>query len=171
MKIKNYFLKIIYEIYNFFPYSNSKLNLGQYKIRYYVAKELCLECSYPVTIGKSLKINWGRVKIGQSSGLGNYSKIEGATIGKNVMMGEYCRIYSRNHKYKNKDLLIQEQGYTLENIVIINDDVWIGDNVTILPGVEIGEGVVIGTGSVVTKNLSPYKVYAGNPVREVAIRK
>lgn len=47
--------------------------------------------------------------------------------------------------------------------VIIGNDVWIGANATILSGVRVGDGAVIGTGSVVTKDIPPYGVFAGNP--------
>jgi galactoside O-acetyltransferase len=47
--------------------------------------------------------------------------------------------------------------------IIISDKVWIGFNVIILKGVTIGEGAVIGAGSVVTKNVDPFTLVAGNP--------
>jgi acetyltransferase-like isoleucine patch superfamily enzyme len=49
--------------------------------------------------------------------------------------------------------------------VTIQNRVWIGWGVTILRGVTIGEGAVIGANSVVTKDVSPYTVVAGNPAR------
>lgn len=51
--------------------------------------------------------------------------------------------------------------------VRIRDKVWIGARVCILKGVEIGEGAVVGTGSVVTKDVAPWTVVAGNPARVV----
>ncbi|WP_290378876.1 DapH/DapD/GlmU-related protein, partial [Paramuribaculum intestinale] len=47
--------------------------------------------------------------------------------------------------------------------VTIGDNVWIGGCVTILPGVTVGHGAVIGAGSVVTKDVAPHTVVAGNP--------
>ncbi len=41
----------------------------------------------------------------------------------------------------------------------------IGSNVTVLPGVTIGEGALVGAGSVVTHDVAPYSVVAGNPAR------
>ncbi len=47
--------------------------------------------------------------------------------------------------------------------VIIGDNVWIGMNAVILKGVTIGDNSVVAAGSVVTKNIEPNTVVAGNP--------
>lgn len=54
--------------------------------------------------------------------------------------------------------------------VIIGDRVWIAYRAIILPGVTIGEGAVVGAGSVVTKNVEPYTIVAGNPARLIKER-
>ena len=41
----------------------------------------------------------------------------------------------------------------------------IGSSVTILCGVTIGEGAIVGAGSVVTKDVAPYTIVAGNPAK------
>ena len=53
---------------------------------------------------------------------------------------------------------------------IIGNDVWIGNSVTIMPGVKIGDGAVIGTGSIVTKDVEPYAIVAGNPAKLIRRR-
>jgi len=52
----------------------------------------------------------------------------------------------------------------------IENDVWIGYGAIILSGVRIGNGAVIGAGSVVTKDVAPYSVTAGNPAKHVRWR-
>jgi acetyltransferase-like isoleucine patch superfamily enzyme len=52
----------------------------------------------------------------------------------------------------------------------IGNDVFIGANVTILDGIEIGDGAVIGAGSVVSKNIPPYSVAVGSPIRIIKKR-
>jgi len=49
--------------------------------------------------------------------------------------------------------------------VVIQDKVWIGLHVIILSGIQIGEGAIVGAGSVVTKDVPPWTIVAGNPAR------
>lgn len=51
--------------------------------------------------------------------------------------------------------------------VVIEDDVFVGARSIVLPGVRIGKGSVIGAGSVVTRNVPPLSVCAGNPARVI----
>jgi acetyltransferase-like isoleucine patch superfamily enzyme len=54
--------------------------------------------------------------------------------------------------------------------VIIGNDVWIGAEALIMSGVKVGDGAVIGARAVVTKNVPPYAIVAGNPARLVRFR-
>lgn len=54
--------------------------------------------------------------------------------------------------------------------VIIGNDVWIGKGVTILSGVTVSDGAVLAANSVVTKDVGPYEVWAGNPSRLIKKR-
>ncbi|MBR5156069.1 MAG: acyltransferase [Clostridia bacterium] len=58
-------------------------------------------------------------------------------------------------------------GYTKIGLVDIKDNVFVGANATILAGVTIGENSVVGAGSVVTKDVPPNTVVAGNPAKVV----
>ena len=53
---------------------------------------------------------------------------------------------------------------------VIGPDVWIGDDALILPGVTIGAGAIVAARSVVTKDVPPYGIVAGNPARLVRRR-
>lgn len=52
----------------------------------------------------------------------------------------------------------------------IGDDVWVGYGAIILSGVTIGKGSIIAAGSVVTKDVEPYAIVAGNPARFIKYR-
>ena len=112
-----------------------------------------------------------RVKIGDYSGVGQKCVIQSnVSIGKHVMMGPEVLIYTQNHDFARTDIEMDKQGFRKEKPVIIDDDVWIGARAIILPGVRIGTGSIIGAGSVVTHNVPPYSVAAGNPAKVVKTR-
>jgi phosphonate metabolism protein (transferase hexapeptide repeat family) len=54
--------------------------------------------------------------------------------------------------------------------VVIGNDVWIGHGAIVLPGRIIGDGAVIAAGSIVTKDVTPYTIVAGNPARPIRQR-
>lgn len=54
--------------------------------------------------------------------------------------------------------------------VLIGNDVWIGRGATILSGVNVGDGAVIGARAVVTNNVEPYSIVAGNPAKHIRYR-
>lgn len=90
-------------------------------------------------------------------------------IGDHVMVGPNTVINSGSHKYKNKSVLIRDQGHEIAPI-FIGDDVWLGANVYISPGVTIGAGAVVGANSAVTRDVDPYSVVAGAPARPIGAR-
>ncbi|WP_234822902.1 CatB-related O-acetyltransferase [Ensifer adhaerens] len=52
----------------------------------------------------------------------------------------------------------------------IGHDVWVGRRAIILPKVKIGNGAIIGAGSIVTKDVPPYAIVAGNPAKLIRYR-
>lgn len=54
--------------------------------------------------------------------------------------------------------------------VVIGNDVWLCANCIVLSGVCIGHGAVVGAGAVVTRDVEPYSVVAGNPAKHVRWR-
>lgn len=53
---------------------------------------------------------------------------------------------------------------------VINDGAWIGMRAMIMPGVTIGEGAVVASGAIVTKDVAPYAIVAGNPAAPIRKR-
>ena len=51
--------------------------------------------------------------------------------------------------------------------VVIEDNVWIGEYATVLKGVTVGRGSIVASHSVVTKDVEPYSIVAGNPAKKV----
>lgn len=90
----------------------------------------------------------------------------GITLGENVLVGPKVNIITINH-----DPDPENRSATYGRPVVIGDNVWIGINSTILPGVSIGCGAIIGANSVVTKDVPPMTVVAGNPARIIKTQK
>lgn len=64
----------------------------------------------------------------------------------------------------------QSQSEEERKKITIGNDVFIGVNVTILDGVTIGDGAVVGAGCVVSKDVPPYAIVIGNPMRVLRYR-
>lgn len=62
------------------------------------------------------------------------------------------------------------ESYQNKGDTVIGDGVWIGMRAMIMPGIKIGEGAIIASGAVVTKDVAPYTIVAGNPAKEVKKR-
>ena len=107
------------------------------------------------------------ILIGNNVGIGEYAYLGGAgglTIDDDCIIGQYFSCHPENHKYKLRVLPIRLQGTTREGIHI-KKNCWIGSKVTVLDGVVIGEGCVVAAGSVVTKSVPPFSVIGGVPAK------
>jgi maltose O-acetyltransferase len=83
-------------------------------------------------------------------------------FGDYAMVGPGVQVYTAAHPLDAKS---RNQGWEETKPVTIGNSVWIGGSAILLPGVTIGERSVIGAGAVVTKDVPPSVVVAGNPAR------
>lgn len=103
-----------------------------------------------VTIGKRVIIMNGCLMM--SAG--------GITIDDDAQIAANVQLISNNHDLENRMVITC-------NPVHICRRVWIGAGATILPGVTVGENSVVGAGSVVTHDVEPNTIVAGNPARVI----
>ena len=87
------------------------------------------------------------------------------TIGDNVTVGANCTIADTDFHPLNAQHRSQHPQEGNTSPILIEDDVFIGMNCLILKGITIGCGSVVGAGSVVTRDVPPHVVVAGNPAR------
>ena len=94
-------------------------------------------------------------------------------IGDHVMIGPNVTLATPMHPLlpEERNIRKREDGsfYNLEYAkpITIKDNCWLASNVVVCGGVTIGEGCVIGAGSVVTRDIPPYSLAAGNPCRVI----
>lgn len=141
-------------------------------------------------------IKWAR--IGPKVSLGAYSyavsgHFQSVTIGRYTSIGEEVQTGRGNHNphsVSNSPIFdFKEQLFALGPswqsnrahadrvsnkyelpTTQIGHDVWIGHGAFIKPGIEIGNGAIVGAHAVVTKNVKPYSVVAGNPAKLIRMR-
>jgi len=107
----------------------------------------------------------GDVTIGDDTLIGMSNVIIGpVTIGNNVIFAQNIVASGLNHEYRDVTIPISKQKIVVSPI-IIEDDCWIAANAVITSGVIIGKHSVVAGGAVVTKNVPPYSVVAGNPAK------
>lgn len=109
-----------------------------------------------------------RVSIGEKTGISNsvFKIMNGLTIGKNVNIGGDCKIYDTDmHSVEYRYRVNDPDEHIKTAPIVIEDGVWIGGHSLILKGVTIGARSVIGAGSVVTRNIPPDEIWAGNPAK------
>lgn len=142
-----------------------------------------------VRLGKNVKIydfvNLYGCEIGDNTKIGTFVEIQ-----KNAKVGSNCKISS--HTFICEGVTIEDDVFISHNVTFINDlypratsesgelqteEDWmciptlvkkgasVGSSATILCGVTIGENAMVGAGSVVTKDVPPNTIVAGNPAK------
>jgi len=123
------------------------------------------------------------VEVGRYCDIGYDNTIINVKIGSFCAFGKNIIIGGANHSVNwvsistvfnsNKDDLnkkFSRHSFSLESITKVGNDVWIGDNVIIKAGVTINNGAIVGIGSIVTKDIPPYEIWAGNPAKFIRKR-
>ena len=113
-------------------------------------------------------LNGHKVLLGSNSVINFGTLIDGrhypVIIGANVSIGPEAAILTLGHDPQSP--AFADKG----GEVRIGDRAWIAYRAVILPGVTIGEGAVVAAGAVVTGDVAPFAIVAGNPARQVGTR-
>lgn len=91
---------------------------------------------------------------------------ENLIIGDRVSIAPRVTLVTSSHP---NDSRIRPFAPVVRAPIIIEEDVWLGAGVVVLPGVRIGRGAVVGALSVVTRDVPPLNVVAGQPARTVRV--
>jgi UDP-2-acetamido-3-amino-2,3-dideoxy-glucuronate N-acetyltransferase len=144
-----------------------------------------------VELGEDVQIhdfvNLYGCSIGDGTRIGAFVEIQ-----RNAVVGRRCKVSS--HSFICEGVVIEDECFIGHSVVFVNDRSpaavtahgelqgpgdWqiagtrvcrrasIGSGAVVLSGVTIGEGALVGAGSVVSKDVAPYIVVAGNPAREL----
>lgn len=140
-----------------------------------------------ITIGNDVRIDdfcmlispgSGSIKIGSNVHIAGYCLL---SAGDGIVLEDYAglshgvKVYSRTDDYGG-DFLTNPtvpSKYTgaVGGMVTISKHVIIGAGTVVLPNITIGEGASVGAQSLITKNLEPWFVYFGTPVKKLKKRK
>lgn len=156
----------------YLPKSTTPIGAPIRKFRYILARNMFRRCGKGVKLEDHVYFGDGNNKeIGNHSIIGSHVELYGTIkIGNCVMIAPHTIIITRNHNSSNLEVPMIFQGYTKEEKVVIEDDVWIGTRSIILKGIRIGKGSIIGAGSVVTKDVKPYSIVGGVPAKLIRMR-
>jgi acetyltransferase-like isoleucine patch superfamily enzyme len=125
----------------------------------------------------------GSIKIGSYCYIGDHTRIwsaVGVTIGNQVLIAHSVNIHDNDSHPKSASRrhlqtveIFSGPDFDMTDVamapIIIEDDVWIGFNAAIMKGVTVGRGAIVGAAAVITKDVPPFAIMAGNPARQVGI--
>ena len=145
-----------------------------------IRSQIIISKNVTIVSAKIFAFNLGKIIIGKYSYIGKDTQIDSCV---EVQIGNYCMISNnvliQDHnshpikKIERRKQLIKLQDKPTNvyesdtKKIIIGNDVWIGTDATILKGVTIGDGSIVAARAVVTKNIPPNSIVAGNPAKIV----
>lgn len=189
MSLKKYFLnKLNFHIQKYNENAKEESIVKTEGLIHDTAEVISSEIAGKISIGEHTKVQ--NAKIYGNVNIGNFTRINGpntnifAEVNK-ISIGNFCSIarnvdiqewYHHTDRLSTHPILrnylsepaINEM--TSKGDIIIENDVWIGAQSVILSGTKIGNGAIIGANSVVTKDIPPFAIVAGNPTRIIKYR-
>jgi acetyltransferase-like isoleucine patch superfamily enzyme len=100
--------------------------------------------------------------------IGNYCSIAAGVLF--IAAGEHPMSLVSSYPFPGSDQFGPPTRDIAKGPITIGNDVWIGSRAIVLSGVKIGDGAVVGAGAVVSKDVEPYAVVAGNPAKLIRHR-
>jgi len=178
--IRDFKNKILIKLITFF-FKSSFLSFGKNSI---IENRVKVIGSKNISIGEGVHIseniwlnankkssdNSPSLEIGNNTYIGRMTQInawKNVKIGENVLIADRVFISDADHKYKNKDMPIKDQGDEYKSAVNIKDGSWIGINSVIMPGVTIGKNAIVAANSVVINDVDDYSIVGGNPAKVI----
>jgi acetyltransferase-like isoleucine patch superfamily enzyme len=133
-----------------------------------------------IRFGKGVHVQLGcffggqerKLCFGDNVGIGfNCFFISKCNVGSNVLIASNCHFVNRfDHRYDVIGKSMWASGRGVSGEIVVHDDVWIGESAVILAPVIIGRGSIVAAGAVVTRDVPPYTIVAGNPARVIKTR-
>lgn len=114
-------------------------------------------CKNSITFENDILVAWGVTFYDHNSHSLNYEDRQ----------KDISQVLFDYHNHNGNYLINKDWSNVKSHPIVIKSNVWIGMDALILKGVTIGEGAVVAARSVVTKDVSPFTVVAGNPARIV----
>ena len=112
-----------------------------------------------------------QVVLGNFCFLGRGCYLDGSiVIGDYTMLAGNVAIVGGDHSFDSPAVLMRDSGREHWRTTVIGKDAWVGYGATILNGVKIGDGAIVAAGSVVTRDVAPYSIVAGNPAKVLKMR-
>ena len=150
--------------------------LKKIKLIYYRRKQGLGRLQYlgkPTYVAPSAYFSFHKnISIGRYCRIGRECHLDGEagiSIDDGTILAPRVVILTSSHFYDQNQLLPYNE-MDKRSPVLIGSGCWIGWGAFILPGVEIGDGAIVAMGAVVTKNVGPGEIVAGNPAKVVRKR-
>jgi chloramphenicol O-acetyltransferase type B len=92
-------------------------------------------------------------------------------FGNNILIaGRVSFVGKNDHVFDVPGVTLWDSPRGIDELIIVNDDVWIGTNAVIIAGTTIGKGSIIAAGSVVNKNIPECEIWGGVPAKKIKDR-